>query len=184
MNAILNGKVTYPKPSYKQQLIFKQNVSFPYKCEMSILVTTRQIQQYKIILAKSKNWIINWLKLKVIFCFWLGSNSGNIIYILARAARPRIGSARESFLSNSSHEVLEKARKALETQRLQSDSTSTLSEGEDEDDIDDIENQIEENEELQALESKVAKRKEQIVDIRYLFICLLPDFYLFISVSK
>ena len=60
----------------------------------------------------------------------------------------------------------------METQRLQSDSTSTLSEGEDEDDIDDIENQIEENEELQALESKVAKRKEQIVDIRYLFICL------------
>ena len=109
----------------------------------------------------------------------LGSNSDNIIYILARAARPRIGSARESFLSNSSHEVLEKARKALETQRLQSDSTSTLSEGEDEDDIDDIENQIEENEELQALESKVAKRKEQIVDIRYLFICLLSDIYLF-----
>ena len=106
-------------------------------------------------------------------------NSDNIIYILARAARPRIGSARESFLSNSSHEVLEKARKALETQRLQSDSTSTLSEGEDEDDIDDIENQIEENEELQALESKVAKRKEQIVDIRYLFICLLSDIYLF-----
>ena len=90
------------------------------------------------------------------------------IIILARAARPRIGSARESFLSNSSHEVLEKARRALETQRLQSDSTSTLSEGEDEYDIDDIENQIEENEELQALESKVAKRKEQIVDIRYL----------------
>ena len=114
-----------------------------------------------------------------IFVFTLGSNSDNIIYIVARAARPRIGSARESFLSNSSHEVLEKARKALETQRLQSDSTSTLSEGEDEDDIDDIENQIEENEELQALESKVAKRKEQIVDIRYLFIRLLSDIYPF-----
>ena len=112
------------------------------------------------------------------------THSDHIIYILARAARPRIGSARESFLSNSSHEVLEKARKALETQRLQSDSTSTLSEGEDEDDIDDIENQIEENEELQALESKVAKRKEQIVDIRYLFIRLLPDKFLSISVSK
>ena len=54
----------------------------------------------------------------------------------------------------------------METQRLQSDSTSTLSEGEDEDDIDDIENQIEENEELQILETKVAKRKEQIIDIR------------------
>ena len=108
-----------------------------------------------------------------------GRNKDYKICILARAARPRIGSARESFLSNSSHEVLEKARKALETQRLQSDSTSTLSEGEDEDDIDDIENQIEENEELQALESKVAKRKEQIVDIRYLFICLRTDIYLF-----
>lgn len=83
----------------------------------------------------------------------------------ARAARPRIGSARESFLSSSSHGVLEKARRALETQRLQSDSTSTLSEDENDDDLEDIENHIEDNEELKILETKVTKRKEEIADI-------------------
>ena len=40
----------------------------------------------------------------------------------------------------------------------------------DESDNDDIESQIEQNEELQHLESKVIKRKEEIADIRLLFL--------------
>ena len=89
--------------------------------------------------------------------------------IQARAARPRIGSARESFLSNASAGLLDKARKALETQRNGSSSTVMSESGiisDEEDEEDDIQMEIENNEELKCLESSVIKRKEEIADIR------------------
>ena len=64
---------------------------------------------------------------------------------------------------------MDKARKALETQRNGSTSSTVMSESgiiSDDDSDDDIESQIEENEELKHLESKVIKRKEEIADIR------------------
>ena len=65
---------------------------------------------------------------------------------------------------------MDKARKALETQRNGSTSSTVMSESgiisDDESDNDDIESQIEQNEELQHLQSKVIKRKEEIADIR------------------
>merc|ERR1711892_1132497 len=92
----------------------------------------------------------------------------------ARAARPRIGSARETVLSNASAGLIDKARKAMLRNGTATSSSSTvMSESgimsdEDEDGIDDeldIESQIENNEELKCLESSVIKRKEEIADI-------------------
>ena len=87
--------------------------------------------------------------------------------ILARAARPRIGSAKESFLSSSV--LLEKTRQALYTQNesLTMSMTQISDYDPDQTELEDIENQIEENEELKNLDKKVAQRKDDISAIRF-----------------